>query len=462
MLAHGRSRRFVPLCLPFLVLAAAGSCGPSDRGGTERDSESAKAAAATLASEATGNNGDRTLTFISRCSGQTIRLGVNGGFVQECGEDGSCPTGTTCLTSRKPPGCFWNFPAPSSGSPVLEAGDQVVYQLDNPPIESTVVTNGETITQKIKWSGNVYASTHCASDGSGCLTAMCPSSEGGVSSVVPCPTGVGPQGPVTLAELTLVFDATDFYDISVINGVNVPVVMAPGTMAGDPSDPYFCQSPGSPSKSGTGLPGCSWVFDPEIVLDGQPTDQSTLLRAVEPGGPACGPDGSCTSGVCGRQLEIGTTDLAEICGAPLGWWTADEICVFTGNVFGSPVNCSQSVSGQGQVTDLYGCDGFNANSCYNKDQANSTCCGCPDWVIDGTTLPLAPGFQCYGTNSQWTDLAEPWAAFIKEACPTAYSFPFDDATSTFTCNTPDVSDSQPNTMDYTITFCPDGLDGLGS
>jgi hypothetical protein len=35
--------------------------------------------------------------------------------------------------------------------------------------------------------------------------------------------------------------------------------------------------------------------------------------------------------------------------------------------------------------------------------------------------------------------------FFEAACPDAYSYPFDDATSTFTCGT------QP---DYDIVFCP--------
>ncbi|CAM9239536.1 unnamed protein product, partial [Hapterophycus canaliculatus] len=27
----------------------------------------------------------------------------------------------------------------------------------------------------------------------------------------------------------------------------------------------------------------------------------------------------------------------------------------------------------------------------------------------------------------------PWAAHLKKACPTAYTFPYDDQTSTYTC-----------------------------
>lgn len=37
-----------------------------------------------------------------------------------------------------------------------------------------------------------------------------------------------------------------------------------------------------------------------------------------------------------------------------------------------------------------------------------------------------------------------YSAMFKAACPRAYSYAFDDSTSTFTCNAPE----------YAITFCP--------
>lgn len=48
----------------------------------------------------------------------------------------------------------------------------------------------------------------------------------------------------------------------------------------------------------------------------------------------------------------------------------------------------------------------------------------------------------------------PWAAYLKKACPTMYTFPYDDQTSTFTCddkvpsndtNTHDDKDSSDDT-----------------
>ena len=41
--------------------------------------------------------------------------------------------------------------------------------------------------------------------------------------------------------------------------------------------------------------------------------------------------------------------------------------------------------------------------------------------------------ECVGKNPEWATHAMPWAGHQKKACPTAYTFPYDDQTSTFTC-----------------------------
>lgn len=390
-------------------------------------------------------SGDRVITVTNDCPRQTIAVGVNGGYVQDCNA-GACPAGMTCLTSRDPPGCFWDFPAPTCGSAVLAPGASATYVLDAPPVGSE------------KWSGNVYASTQCASDGTGCLTAQCATSVAGQTVVQSCPDGTGPQGPTTLAEFTLVPGGADYYDVSAINGVNVPVSMGPVGGTADPSNPYTCATAGAVTPS-TGLVGCSWSFDTSVSLGGTTTDESTLLRAVPPGGATCTSDASCPSGqVCGTALAFGGSSVVQSCGAQAAWWTADELCAYTGDALGAPVSCGAAVSGQGTDSNLYGCNGANAGSCYSTN-ADSTCCGCPGWVVGGQTLDIPPGFACHGTNASWTSVAEPWAAFLKNACPTAYSFPFDDATSTFTCSTPNAGTGNPNGMGYAITFCPGGKDG---
>jgi hypothetical protein len=430
--------------------SAAGSEAGGQDGGVDAPATGDGAPGSTC--DAGAGPGDRVLTVTNACAGQTVVVGVNGGYVEDCNA-GTCPAGTTCVTTRTPPGCFWDFPAPACGSAVLAAGASATYILAAPPITAP----GQTTATK--WSGNVYASTQCASGGAGCKTAQCATSNQGKTTVGACPDGTGPQGPTTLAEFTLQPDGADYYDVSAINGVNIPVAMGPLGGAADAANPYTCATAGAVTAS-PGLAACTWAFDTVVALAAGTTDESTLLRAVVPGGTACTSDASCTGEqVCGTALVFGGNAATRSCGAQVGWWTADELCAYTANAAGAPLDCGAAVAGQGTDAELYGCSGANAGSCYSTT-AGATCCGCPDWVIGGQTIAVGSGFTCHGTNPRWKTVALPWAAFVKDACPTAYSFPFDDATSTFTCSTPNPSAASPNGMGYAITLCPGGNDGL--
>ena len=389
--------------------------------------------------------GDRVITVTNQCP-QTISVGVNGGFVQDC-VNGACPGGTTCSTGRSPAGCFFDLPAPACGSPVLAPGASATYVLGSAPIGG------------IKWSGNLYASSGCAGDGTGCKTAQCVTSVNGKTVVGPCPDGTGPQGPTTLAEFTLVSGGSDFYDVSSINGVNVPVAMGPVGGAANAANPYTCGTAGGVTAA-PGLQACSWSFDPAITQNGATRNEAAILRAVTPGGAPCASDAQCGGGqVCGTALALGSSAATQSCGAQVGWWTADELCAYTGNALGGPIACNQGVPGQGTNANLYGCNGPNSTSGLSAT-ANATSCGCPDWVVNGQALTVPPGFGCHSDNPAWESVAEPYAAFLKNACPTAYSFPFDDATSTFTCTTPNPSAGNPNSVGYAITFCPGGKTGF--
>lgn len=424
---------------------SSGGAGPIDARAAGADTAIATACDAPVGA------GSRVVTLVNDCPSQTIRVGMNGAYVQDC-DAGGCPEGTTCDSTRSPPGCFWDFPAPSCGGSVLATGGSATYVLSAPAIAATA---GGAL---IQWSGNVYAATGCARDGTECKTANCAMSSAGTTTVGPCPNGVGPQGPVTLAEFALAPNGADFYDISAINGVNVPVSIAPVGGAVDPSDPYTCGSPGAATPTG-GLVACSWAFDTRIALAAGTTDESTFLRAVARGGNPCASDADCAgTEVCGTALDFTGSPSAPTCGQQIAWWTADELCASTGNTFGPPLDCNQAVAGQGTNASLYGCSGpENASSCYGTG-AVATCCGCPSWTIAGQPVAVSSRFGCQSTNAQWLSIAEPWAAFVKNACPTAYSFPFDDATSTFACATP--GPSAPNSVGYTITFCPAGLTGF--
>eukprot|EP01090_Pellita_catalonica_P004287 TRINITY_DN14113_c0_g1_i1.p1 TRINITY_DN14113_c0_g1~~TRINITY_DN14113_c0_g1_i1.p1 ORF type:complete len:374 (+),score=19.98 TRINITY_DN14113_c0_g1_i1:3-1124(+) len=349
---------------------------------------------------------DRALVVQNNCS-ESVWIGYTGGYTQDCA-GGSCPTGQYCDTARHPPGCFWSLPINAQNSKLLSA-------------HSVSILLTAPAAGNVKWSGNIFAKTSCDSSGKSCAT--------------------GESGPVSLAEFTFIVDGVDTYDISLINGVNVPISMEPSPhqiLPPPSSNPYFCGNPGGVIAHNNSLVGCSWKFDTQI----NGLDLSTYLTMVSSGGVLCSKNSECAGGkVCGIALP----KKMRSCGEKLGYWTADELCA--GTEFEYPVACGKAVPGQGTQAELYGCSGANAQSCYQASSGES-CCGCPHWKFNGKILP--EGISCHHTNDAWEKIALPFAHYVKQACPSGYSFPFDDATSTFQC----MTTSKPNTCSYTITFCP--------
>ncbi|XP_061372404.1 thaumatin-like protein 1 isoform X2 [Gastrolobium bilobum] len=170
------------------------------------------------------------------------------------------------------------------------------------------------------WSGRFWGRTGCNFDGSGsgsCLTGDCGSGH------LEC-DGAGASPPVTLAEFTLGTVGQDFYDVSLVDGYNLPMIV-----------------------EGTGGSGL------------------------------------CASTGC-------TSDLSLQCPSELK--TGDgSACKSACEAFGSPEYC------------------------------------------------------CSGTySSPATCRPSVYSEIFKSACPSSYSYAYDDASSTFTCSA----------ADYTITFCP--------
>ena len=80
----------------------------------------------------------------------------------------------------------------------------------------------------IIWSGNFYGRTGCDPTTGVCQNATCVGAAGGLA----CGPGTGPSpGTNTLAELTFqAYPATDFYDVSIINGANFAVQFGPSNV----------------------------------------------------------------------------------------------------------------------------------------------------------------------------------------------------------------------------------------
>lgn len=200
------------------------------------------------------------------------------------------------------------------------------------PLSSTgfALNRGESVPISVPagWSGRLWGRTLCTQDASTgtftCVTGDCG------SGTIEC-DGAGATPPATLAEFTLNgANGLDFYDVSLVDGYNLPMLVVP--------------------QGGTG--------------------------------------GNCSSTGC-------VVDLSGACPSELK---------ITGGEGGGPVACKSA------------CEAF----------------GDPQYCCSGA----------YGSP----DTCKPsfYSQFFKSACPRAYSYAYDDSSSTFTCAS----------ADYVISFCP--------
>ncbi|ESR48433.1 hypothetical protein CICLE_v10001885mg [Citrus x clementina] len=207
----------------------------------------------------------------------------------------------------------------------------ILSNADSPALSTTgfPLEKGETKTLNApaSWGGRMWARTLCSQDSTGKFTCV----TGDCGGKLEC-SGSGAAPPATLAEFKLDgYGGQDFYDVSLVDGYNLPVLVVP--QGGD--------------------------------------------------GP------NCTSTGC-------VVDLNAAC--------PSELKVMTDG-------------GSGGVACKSACEAFRQ-----------------------------PQYCCNGAFST-PDTCKPstYSQIFKSACPHAYSYAYDDKSSTFTCG------SGP---DYTITFCP--------
>jgi len=314
------------------------------------------------------------------------------------------------------------------------------------------------------FNGRFWARTGCNFESDGLCANNAPCCESGNCITADNKFGLlcGKPGvpPVTIAEFNMlswgVPPYQDYYDVSQVDGANVPMQIVPitNTFTSDESNPYWCGTPGctdATCQKNFTLPSCSWTYSAGNL--------SRHLQMIVP--RACSSDSDCENSVCdthsrtcicedssdcGEFEECGAAMIPGVglkyaCGHNSGWYGAGGVCALNGNL-GEPLNCNETIPGQGTRTNLYQCNGANRLSCASNG-AQETCCGCPPWEPEGT---------CINKNPQWEKHAQPFAQIFKDACPTSYSFPYDDMSSTFICRGTDVE----NLVGYEITFCPSG------
>lgn len=373
----------------------------------------------------------------------------------------ACPIGSTCLQGGATPTanstyyCFYDQQPPvcngtesCSNGYVLQPGGSTVFSISG--------SSGDGDPLGIIWSGNFFARTKCDPITGICENASCNDEAGGLM----CGPGVGGSpGINTLAETTFQRDGdTDFYDVSIINGLNFAVAFGPTDISADSKNAYLCGTAGGAQQgswpSTTGLPASLWESTPSStsfpsIYNITNESASSYYRIVsESTGTICSADSMCTSPqVCGypitgaSAINESTTLYPKHCGKPIAWITADGIYGLnqTGiNLSSLPFNFTESwtnpvsSSPQFYVGDLQLCIN-NAFSSFAAQPAGAygntlLACGGTSWT--GITR-LAQAVITQGP--QWESNVLPTITWLKQACPTCYTFPFDDMSSTFTC-----------------------------
>jgi len=411
----------------------------------------------------------------------------------------ACPSGTTCMqggaspsttVAKTPYYCYYDQIAPTNGYTLAaKSTTTTVFEIS----ASSMAPNGGGVI----WSGNFYARTGCDPTTGQCENATCKGSAGGLV----CGPGTGPSpGTNTLAEVTFqAYPGPDFYDVSIINGANFATEFGPSNVAASTTNAYTCGVAGSRTAQGGGFPGnaaglpaAPWTmtassasFPPGVTIAGDAASYYRLV-AVQAGPLApktCTDNTPCTDGTnttCGYAMaDVVTggsfTYAARTCGKPVGWLTVDAIWGFNptaANVapFAFGTTWSNGSGGTVSVGDLQLC----INQTYSAYQPNGTASSLPAFPIQpmalacggvmwGTTESPGPQLNPTGNvglaitrptqpvqtaNANWIDYVLPTIKWLKQACPTCYTFPFDDMSSTFTCS--DAS-RNPSTS-YSVTF----------
>ncbi|KAJ3253951.1 hypothetical protein HK103_007620 [Boothiomyces macroporosus] len=209
-------------------------------------------------------------------------------------------------------------------------------------------------------------------------------------------------------------------------------------------DPYFCGNPGSPWPKNSQLGACKWNVKP-------PTPYQVWVSG-DRNSPTCSVDSDCQNGlVCGIPSQTPGFDPSNDlhCGKILGYWSPEKAC---GN------NQCNAIVGGTPLNQLFGCTN-GIPSCYQQN-VGPNCCGCANWNDIGIKVPNTTT-TCANSNPNWTSSVLPYLKWIKQTCPTAYVYPYDDMSSTFVCGAyyhqgidPYHPNDNTNTARYQITFCP--------
>ena len=322
----------------------------------------------------------KKITVLNSCSFD-ISVGITG-------SDNGISLDESCPKYQKNNGngrCFWSLDTPD----VLTSGEEWSTDIsaENDHLFSGTIWGAKTLLMK----------------------DSCPSGR--------CEPWVGPTGAVTKAEFTLSRENTDYTDISIIEGANLPITMYANDADVDPEDRYDCGVAGSGS----------WEFTPDKNLE----KFVTIVRSDTE--ETCETNSDCSENlVCGASFKTSPPNYG-VCGSFSGIASAHLNCI-AGST-GPPFFCQNE-------KEALSCQGEYSLSGYNSP-IGSKVCGCPDWEEFGIDAP--PVAKCTTSDKHWEEKSLPFLIFLKKACPLCYSYAYDDMSSTVTCD---------RSKSYTVEFCP--------
>ncbi len=214
----------------------------------------------------------------------------------------------------------------------------------------------------------------------------------------------------------------------------------------------------------------------------------------------CGTGGVCVQAACTTAATPATCSKYRDCSAAATGNPANNYVCINGKCEGCPSGgfevCNANLQCEPSNTGLYSCGtGFTTScqaqpeysACFSDadcpprfscdltsgSQSEFTCVNrnlsCNDYTSpppkcvgnatcesNGVCVPAAniyPPFCCGPKTAQWHTVAAPYLITNKRACPTCYTYQYDDVTSTFGCQQSFVHSDTKN-LGYEIVFCP--------
>ncbi|XP_069695499.1 uncharacterized protein [Periplaneta americana] len=172
----------------------------------------------------------------------------------------------------------------------------------------------KTVHVADKWAGRFWARTGCNFDDSGrgrCATGDC-------GNKLHC-NGLAGQPPASLVEVSLRrFNELDFYDVSLVDGFNVPIQMKPINGGGDQ---YRC-----------GTPSCSKNLNPECPNNLQVRDGNKIV-ACKNACIAFNTDRDCCRGNFKNRNVCGPSEFSKFfkraCPSAYSYAYDDHTSIFT-------------------------------------------------------------------------------------------------------------------------------------